>query len=397
MPRIPPDQISYSGGTINPRAGRFDAYVRLNGIPHRARLATIERAKAWITSVVADPARPLSPLDLADAQAALRLLPAGFTLTDAARALAGSNPAASDMPLDKAVHAYLVDREPFLRGRTRASYRSTLNRFAKHAAGALCGVTPGHVSTFVTGCAGGTRNSRLRHLSAFFSWCIEQGHLGKAPLGTVKHAPRHDSEIHVLTVAQAKTLMTKAAALRPAMVPYFALATFAGIRPEELQQLPAGKIGREYIMIDGAIAKKKRRRTIPIRPNLRAWLDAYPPEGATVHYSRVQFEAVRDALGFPWHPDVCRHSFGTYLYELTHDVPEITAQMGNSPDVFVNSYRALAIPGTGKQFFSILPKSRCTPVEQKAAKEHDIAQRQHVIGKGNKSNKPGFSGENPNK
>jgi len=388
MPHIPPTRITYNGGTINPRAGRFDAYVRLNGTAHRARLPTEARARAWITAIVADPARPLSPLDLADAQAALRLLPEGYTLTDAARALAGANPAASDMPLAKAAQAYLVDREPFLRGRTRDSYRSTLNRFAKHAAGPLCSVTPAHVSTFVSGCAGGTRNSRLRHLSAFFSWCIEHGHLGKAPLGTVKHAPRHDSEIHVLTIDQAKTLMKATAALRPAMVPYMALATFAGIRPEELQQLPVGKIGREYIMIDGAIAKKKRRRTIPIQPNLRAWLDRYPPEGEIVHYSRAQFEAIRDKVGFPWHPDVCRHSFGTYLYEMTHDVPAITAMMGNSPDVFVNSYRALAIPGTGRQFFSIRPGTRCTPVAQNSQKEHDIAQRRHVLGKAGNPRKP---------
>jgi len=354
MPRIPKDRTRYMGGTLRPHGDKWDAYVRLNGKDHRARLPTEARAKAWIISVTSDPTRPLAPHQLADAAAALLLLPPGKTLVDAARALSGASTPDNDMRVKEAVSAYLGAREGFIRDRTMQGYRSTLNRFAVHTGGMMSGLAPSNVECFLRGCAPGTRNTRLRHLSAFFSWAVEHGKLGRAPLDTIRAAPKHDAEIHVLTPEQAADLMRHAVDYRREMAPYFALALFAGIRPDEIKKLPPAKIGREYITIDGAIAKKKRRRTIPIQSNLRAWLDAYPPKGRVIFYSRRAFNKIRDKLGF-WKGDICRHSFGTYLFEMTKDTPGITAMMGNSARVFEDAYRALAAPGSGKKYFSIRP------------------------------------------
>jgi integrase len=385
MPRIPPNQISYSGGTINPRAGRFDAYVRLNGVAHRARLPTIERAKAWITSIVADPARPLSPLDLADAAAALRLLPAGFTLTDAARALAGSTAKSEDRPLADAVDAYLADRERYLRPRTWNQYRSTLKALAAMHGGSLATCSQARIESFFAGRAATTRNLMTRNLSAFFNWCKERGWITEIPTARMKQVRRRGAEIRAWTPDQAEYLMQTVARVKPVMVPYFALILFAGVRPEEVQRLPVEKIGQQYISIPRELSKTNRRaRTIPIRPNLRAWLDLYPPEGEHVYWYRRYFRAVVEELTpFEWHEDICRHTYGTMEFELTRDAALVSSHMGNSPDIFFTHYRALARPGDGNLFVNIWPscrvKDRCKPVAQKGQKEHDFAHERHVI------------------
>jgi integrase len=99
-----------------------------------------------------------------------------------------------------------------------------------------------------------------------------------------------------LTADQAQALMAfletysgptgRRAALQPKgfLVPFFALALFAGIRLDWKN----GEIGKllprdldfrtGVIRIEPGTSKVNERRTIKIQPNLRAWLEQYPLE-----------------------------------------------------------------------------------------------------------------------
>lgn len=81
----------------------------------------------------------------------------------------------------------------------------------------------------------------------------------------------------IITPRQTAGLLACAAAARPDLIPYLALGFFAGIRPDELGRLRGGRIGAEYILLDGSVTKTRDTRSVEIRPNLRAWLDAHPP------------------------------------------------------------------------------------------------------------------------
>src|SRR5690348_12942152 len=90
------------------------------------------------------------------------------------------------------------------------------------------------------------------------------------------------------------------------MVPYFALAAFAGVRSDvketELIRLlwndvrlkPTQSFPHGHIQRRADIAKKGKRRLIAIQPNLAAWLQQYSrktgrvvPEGARAKRERV--------------------------------------------------------------------------------------------------------------
>jgi hypothetical protein len=378
MPRPLLKPINYGStpGTIRPvPRGGWDAYVRVDGKRYRIRKDTLEEAKAWVimTEETAGAHRPpLSASQAADAVRAIALLPAGYTLTDAARALAASS-APPDLPavdMAAAAERFIEERRGFLADATMRNYRAHTRRLAALAKCDVKDVSPETIKSLLVGKAGGTRNSILRSLSAFFSWAQDEGMVKDSPLAKIKMALTKDAEIHVLTVEQARHLIATAARVRPQLVPYLALSLFAGIRPEELQRLPGSKLGRDYILIDGDVAKKRRRRTIQIQPNLRAWLDAFPPPAAElVYWGRRAFRAVLLEWGGVWHNDVCRHTFGTMRWEQIKDPIQVSAEMGNSPDVLMTAYRALVHPGEGARFFDIQPQCErfCPTVVQRSS------------------------------
>ena len=82
-----------------------------------------------------------------------------------------------------------------------------------------------------------------------------------------------------MSVEEGRALLTTSLSVDAELVPYFALGMFAGVRPAETQRMTASNIGAEYITLDGAITKTADHRTVKIRPNLRAWLEAAPTMG----------------------------------------------------------------------------------------------------------------------
>lgn len=78
-----------------------------------------------------------------------------------------------------------------------------------------------------------------------------------------------DSEIHVLTPEQLKTLLAKS---DPEIRPLYAIAAFAGVRWDEIEDMVREDIKENEIVISARIAKTRSRRIIPIRPVLAAFL-----------------------------------------------------------------------------------------------------------------------------
>lgn len=385
MPRSCPSQIRYGLGTINPApGGRFDCFLLVDGKRYRARKDSLEAARIWIDTQedASNAARPpLSKIQIADATHAVSILPPGYTLTDAARALAEAQgpDQANGITMDAALDRFLAARSVSARPVTLRAYRGAVERLERVTGSIqVQSVTPGHVEAFLAGKTPGTRNTALRQLAAFFHWCQAEDLIKTAPTDRTAKARPPEPPRGVLTPAEARSLMNAAVKLAPALVPYLALGLFAGIRPGELERLPPGKIGREFIMLDGAMTKGANARSIRIRPNLRAWLKAYsPPPGRPVapfngKNRRSAMKRVIVEAGIVWKHDCMRHSYATYAYELTHDAALVASEMGHQgTGIFFRHYRALCGPGDGKRFFAIAPKkpgySKSIPKARKKA------------------------------
>ncbi len=369
MPKKNQSQVRYGRGTINPsKNGRgYDAFLRHDGKRHRARLPTIEQARSWIdmTEDATGANRPpLSKVQLADAAQATTILPPGYTLTDAARALASATAApVSDVTIPDALARFLADRAISAKPVTLKGYRCAGTRLATLAGPIpLASVSATHVEALLSGLSAGTRNATLRNLSPFFHWALDAGIIKSAFIDRVGRARTAEPPLGVLTPQEARTLLESATTKAPALVPFLTLALFAGIRPAELERLQPGKIGKQFIMLDGATTKTANARSIRIRPNLSAWLKAFPPAAGrpvAPFNTRNRYRALARVLkgtGIAWKHDGMRHSFGTYAYELCKDAALVSSEMGHAgTGVFFRHYRALCSPGDGRRFFGIFP------------------------------------------
>ena len=55
-------------------------------------------------------------------------------------------------------------------------------------------------------------------------------------------------------------------------MPYVALCLFAGVRPAETAKLTWANLSAGYVEVTAHASKTRRRRLVPIAPNLAAWL-----------------------------------------------------------------------------------------------------------------------------
>ena len=347
--------------------GTYMAVWNHPGAPRERKcFRTLVDAKDWLArrKTEGEPP-PLTKAQYASAQTAIAILPAGVTLADAARAFVaasrqGQSPADASLRVTGALVRFLAAKRIALKPETIGQYESTIRAFAGKTGNPLLHeVDPAMVSDFVKDRKPATRNRIVLVLSSLFSWCVRNSLLWRNPCDNVERAKAPPPPKGILSVDQAAALLHGAAGRAPELVPYLALGLFAGIRPAELARLDAGCIGHEYVRLDASATKTEDARTVTIRPNLRAWLEAFPPSGPLVaRTARNRLLALRRSLGVPWPRDCMRHSFATYAYELTHDAALVASEMGHrGVDVFFRHYRALALPGDGARFFAIVPRA----------------------------------------
>ncbi len=143
------------------------------------------------------------------------------------------------------------------------------------------------------------------------------------------------------------------------MVKAFALAYFAGIRPDgELTKLAAREnelinLKTRTIHIPAAVSKTKEDRQVRICDSLAAWLTAYKDNPILPKNSDRLTKRVRAA--FRLQHDETRHSFISYHVALFRSVGDAALQAGNSESIVKKHYLNLRPAEEGAAFFSIIP------------------------------------------
>lgn len=128
-----------------------------------------------------------------------------------------------------------------------------------------------------------TYNNRRGILSTFFKFALQQGWttlnpVEKTPYFRINH--RRGSAVTITAEQAAKLMAFVETYLGGALVPYFAICLFAGIRPciryGEITKLQPESVKLETgsIHLEPEVSKVKMKRIVTIQPNLAAWLRA---------------------------------------------------------------------------------------------------------------------------
>ncbi|MGB9661291.1 MAG: tyrosine-type recombinase/integrase [Moorellaceae bacterium] len=120
-------------------------------------------------------------------------------------------------------------------------------------------------------CSPGYRNIRLRHLKAFFNWCVSQGYLPANPVAGIRKAIEDLSNIrHVPLEAVKKLLNTPDKKTYAGLRDYCLLLTQidTGARPGELFQVKVSDLNLEAreLYIRPEVAKTRVGRTLVLSP-----------------------------------------------------------------------------------------------------------------------------------
>ena len=215
-----------------------------------------------------------------------------------------------------------------------------------------------------------TKKSHYANIRVFLNYAVEEKYLQRNPIDDVKPPtkPKYNKP-GILTIRQTETLLETILSAdngnQKLIGPYVTLGLFCGIRTNELDQLNWEdiRLDKEYVAISETIAKKHRARNVDIMPNAIQWLHAFGiDESGPIRKPnhRRTFESAQKASNIgAWPKNAMRHSYASYLYEMTGDETKVTNQLGQrSVDVMFTHYRTLTNKGEGTKYFSITPSEK---------------------------------------
>lgn len=347
----------------------FDAAVR----EAEARLDALGRGVVEVIT--------LAGPDRLDYLAARKLLSAGTSLADAARAWLKLEKETKviSTTVSEAVSAFIASRKKATRrGRPAsavyvADLEKRLGKLAeKFPADPLAALTGPRLETWIDalGLVGRNRFNTLRLVRTLLKWAQKRGHLAEGKLATesLDIVPGDGGEIEIFTPAELTALLTAA---KPEMLPYLALGAFAGIRTAEIARLDwsAVQLERGFVEIGTKLAKTRSRRLVPVPPAMAAWLAPIrKPSGAVMPFASPAKQVVwlAEAAGVKWKHNGLRHSFVSYRLAQLQDVAKVALEAGNSPAMVFQHYRELVTPAEAEAWFGIRPTGATNVIQFEA-------------------------------
>lgn len=270
-----------------------------------------------------------------------------------------------------------------LRPRYLRTLRASINRFLiNRREKALSEISAAEIQEYIggNGWADSTKRSYLVDVRTLFSFAQKWKYVAENP-AMVVDLPRLDEKPPgILTPDQAKRLLDACLDTEPDNLPVFVLSLFSGVRRSEAEKLEWAEIGAEFIEIKAGKAKTRRRRLIPISPQIRAWLDCAKSIGGklpAVNYAdKLKKTLEKAGLRAGWPQNALRHSFASYHYAKHRNENDTAALMGNSPQMIFGHYREVVRPADAEKFFSLMPPpDACARAKVARSKHHKMPPR----------------------
>ena len=212
-----------------------------------------------------------------------------------------------------------------------------------------------------------TRRTYRLFIGMFFKWVIDEGHITSNPATGIKFKS-DEYQGRWYSPEQTKKLLRHIVETNRDLVGYFALATFAGLRPTEVARVQWEDFNEKTHQL--FVRKgKTQARYVDLEPTALAWMkyhrDNTPQDAPFVNVTNLEnrMKVIRTAVfNGGWIQDGLRHGFGTYYKALTKDIEKVADQMGNSVAIVKRHY-ARTIPSDECQEFWALTPARVMAVE----------------------------------
>ncbi len=185
-----------------------------------------------------------------------------------------------------------------------------------------------------------TKKVHRRSFSVFFGWAVRHHYCLEDPCKRLDRLPKSTSHISILSLDEVRRLLTAAIRYQNGVaVAGIAIALFAGLRPSELADLEPGDVNGERIRVSGGKMRRKINRTVPIPPNLAAWLQKYPFDGLPGgwDYKMKMLKAATEARS--WVQDILRHTSISYQAERDRNEGMTAFNNGTSRQMMDSHYR----------------------------------------------------------
>jgi hypothetical protein len=322
-------------------------------------------------------ATTLTETQLRECEAAVARLAGHYSISEAVQYLLQHHRDPSVVvPLADAIAEFADAKRGNERDNSLAQYLNTLRRFERYANNpVLHEITTEQIEDFigtyrardgVNPAAPKTQNEIRGHLATFLNWCIEkpQRYITSNPAADVKTYRIDRGDIHILDVDACERLMRYVEAFNEgALIPYFAIALFAGVRPSfdgELRKLAdkenAISLDNDVIRITPDVSKIRDARQVTIQPNLKAWLTKhkgliFPPGW------RRNIKSIRKHFGLdkPEARDILRHTFITNHVMAFGSFAETAIESGNSEKIIRTNYFNRVSKADAQRFWRISP------------------------------------------
>lgn len=224
----------------------------------------------------------------------------------------------------------------------------------------LASVTLDELESFVNAKESvGSRLTTINRLSTLFSFAVRKGWIVANPLKRIERPTVEATLPTILTDADTIKMLAYIKTTLPKLAPWFALALFAGLRPEEADQITWEKINLDAgtVLIDPTISKVRNARTVHLEPVAVAWLKLGGDLPLLQVTRRRALRKVRDFMGWEeWPKDVLRHTCASHWIALKKSYGAVAIEMGNSENILRKHYRAEVAQADCKKFWSLTPK-----------------------------------------
>jgi integrase len=230
--------------------------------------------------------------------------------------------------------------------------------------------------------APGTKNTVRADCVTLWSFAVKAGWASENEAKKTELFAENLGAPEILTPEEAAELMK---ASRGDVAAFHAIGLFAGLRTEEIERIEWEdiKLSEGHIIVGVDTAKKtrsRRRRIVPIQPNLAAWLSRKGIQRKKGPIRQSNFrrrelasrEAAADAFTkqakngnrraaksaaklAAWPRNVMRHSFVSYRLAATSNAAQTALESGHRESVLFANYREVVRPDMAAEFFAIMP------------------------------------------
>ncbi len=213
---------------------------------------------------------------------------------------------------------------------------------------------------------GKTRNNYRNAVVQLFNFAKETGYLPHdltTAAESTQRVKEDPAENEIFTPKEMEELLNFVPAH---LIPSMAIKAFSGVRTEEIAKIEWEMIrfNQDCIVLPARITKLTQRRTIALKPNLKAWLEPFKsfkgkictrwatPQGIFQAWERYGVKK-----GIHIGGNKFRNSYISFRVAESRNIQLTALESGNSPDVIQREYLELAPPEDAEKWFVITPSA----------------------------------------